>query len=98
MSLPIDVDAVARLACLTLPPETHDRYVRELQNILKLVEQMDTVDVSGVEPMVHPLDVPQPMRTDQVTENPQEDGQMNQCLRLGPQVEMNLFFVPQVIE
>ena len=45
-----DVLKLAQLARLRLTDEEVERYQRELVEILKYVEQLDDVDVSGLEP------------------------------------------------
>ena len=46
---------------------------RDLSDILDLVDQMNQVDTSGVEPMAHPLDMTQRLREDEVTESDQRE-------------------------
>jgi aspartyl-tRNA(Asn)/glutamyl-tRNA(Gln) amidotransferase subunit C len=55
---------------------------------------MRAVDVSGVEPMAHALDVGQRLRVDKVTESDQH--QLHQSV--APAVEGDLYLVPKVIE
>lgn len=45
-----DVLKLARLARLTLTPEEVEKYRTELSEILKYVEQLQNVDVEGLEP------------------------------------------------
>ena len=89
-----DVVKIAHLARLAIDEADIPRYARELSNILGLVEQMNQVDTSGVEPMAHPLDTSQRLRADVVSEtNERELFQTN-----APQVEAGLYLVPKVIE
>ncbi len=89
-----DVAKIAHLARLAIDEADIPRYSRELSNILGLVEQMNQVDTSGVEPMAHPLDTSQRLRADVVSEtNERELFQAN-----APQVEAGLYLVPKVIE
>ncbi len=48
-----DVEHVARLARLELSEEELALYTRQLDDILGYVEQLDEVDVAGVEPLAH---------------------------------------------
>ena len=50
-----DVEKIAHLARLAIPPEETARYAQELSRILDLVAQMDAVSTQGVKPMAHPL-------------------------------------------
>ncbi|HEY9686210.1 MAG TPA: Asp-tRNA(Asn)/Glu-tRNA(Gln) amidotransferase subunit GatC [Coleofasciculaceae cyanobacterium] len=42
------VQHVAKLARLALTPEETERYTQDLGNILNLVEQLNTLDLSGI--------------------------------------------------
>ncbi len=89
-----DVVKIAHLARLAIDEADIPRYARELSSILGLVEQMNRVDTSGVEPMAHPLDTSQRLRADLLTETDQREVfQAN-----APQVEAGLYLVPKVIE
>ena len=88
------VRAIAELARLTVPREAQQDLVQELSAILDFVEQMNAVDTEGVVPMAHPLDVPQRLRPDVVTEH--VDREKYQAL--APAVANGLYLVPKVIE
>ncbi len=89
-----DVVKIAHLARLAIDEADIPRYARELSNILALVEQMNRVDTTDVEPMAHPLDTSQRLRPDALTEtNQRELFQAN-----APLVEAGLYLVPKVIE
>lgn len=89
-----EVKKVAHLARLAVPEEQLEGYVRNLSNILNLVDQLSAVDTTGVEPMAHPLDMMQRLREDVVTEtNHREKYQA-----VAPEVENGLYLVPKVIE
>ncbi|MBJ6610129.1 MAG: Asp-tRNA(Asn)/Glu-tRNA(Gln) amidotransferase subunit GatC [Candidatus Thiothrix moscowensis] len=88
------VKKVAHLARMAVPEEQLEGYVRNLSNILNLVDQLSAVDTSGVEPMAHPLDMTQRLREDVVTETNNRD----KYQRVAPEVEDGLYLVPKVIE
>lgn len=89
-----DVEKIAHLARLAISEEDVPVYAENLSRILSFVEQMNAVDTAGVEPMAHPLDVTQRLRTDAVT----EDEQRARFQAIAPQVEAGLYLVPKVIE
>jgi aspartyl-tRNA(Asn)/glutamyl-tRNA(Gln) amidotransferase subunit C len=95
MSLgPAEVTKIAHLARLAIGAEDIPAYARNLSSILALVEQMNAVDTSGVEPMAHPLDMAQRLRADGVSESDQRE-----CFQvIAPQTEAGLYLVPKVIE
>lgn len=89
-----EVMKIAHLARLSLAEDDLPHYARDLSGILDLVKRMNQVDVQGVEPMAHPLDMHQRLRADVVTEsNARERLQAH-----APAVENGLFLVPKVIE
>ena len=71
-----------------------DAYVNDLSNILALVEQMNQVDSSGVEPLSNPHDASQRLRADDVT----EDDHRDRFQSIAPDVAEGLYRVPRVIE
>lgn len=89
-----DVEKIAHLARLAIDESDVDGYANELSNILGLVDQMSAVDTTGIQPMAHPLDAVQRLRTDEVSETNQRD----HFQEIAPQVENGLFLVPKVIE
>ena len=89
-----DVEKIARLAHLSLSEEEMDAYARDLSGILDLVAQMDRVDTSGVTPMAHPLDMPQRLRPDEVTEENRREAYQ----AIAPATERGLYLVPKVID
>jgi aspartyl-tRNA(Asn)/glutamyl-tRNA(Gln) amidotransferase subunit C len=48
-----DIDKLGRLARIALTDEERERLPEELGRIVTYVEQLQSVDVEGVEPMVH---------------------------------------------
>lgn len=95
MSLgPAEVEKIASLARLAVDEADIPVYTHNLSSILHLVEQMNAVDTTGVEPMAHPLDRPQRLRADEVTEPDQRELFQS----IAPQTEAGLYLVPRVIE
>ncbi len=91
---PSEVKKIARLARLAIDELEVERYAHDLSGILGLVERMDQADTQGVEPMAHPLDMPQRLRPDVVTE-----GNQRELFQLiAPAVAKGLYLVPKVIE
>ncbi|GAB4361820.1 MAG: Asp-tRNA(Asn)/Glu-tRNA(Gln) amidotransferase subunit GatC [Methylohalobius sp. ZOD2] len=95
MSLTVEeVRNIAYLARIRIEDEDAGRYARDLSGILDFVAQMNAVDTDTVAPMAHPLDLPQRLRPDEVTEENQRD----RFQSIAPAVEAGLYLVPQVIE
>ena len=89
-----DVREIAHLARLHIDDDAVDRYAEDLSSILELVEQMNQVDSSGVEPLSNPLDATQRLRDDEVTETDQRD----KFQAIAPDVADGFYRVPKVIE
>ena len=93
-----DVSRIAHLARLQLSTAEAAQMLVQLNGFFRIVEQMDAVDTSGVEPLYTPLSAVQEvslrLRDDAVTEV--VDRTANQ--RSAPVVEEGLFLVPKVIE
>ncbi len=71
-----------------------EAFVPELNNILGWVEQLQEVDVEGVEPMTAVIPNKLRLRDDQVTEG----GIRDAILANAPVAEHGFFAVPKVIE
>ena len=82
------------MARLGIQQEQLESYASDLSNIMNLVEQMNQVDTSDIEPMAHPLDQMQRLRADVVSEGNQRDALQKNA----PDIEDGLFLVPRVID
>ncbi|MCP4127146.1 MAG: Asp-tRNA(Asn)/Glu-tRNA(Gln) amidotransferase subunit GatC [Gammaproteobacteria bacterium] len=89
-----DVEKIAHLARLAVDEDELDSVATGLSDILQMVEQMGSVDTTGVTPMAHPLHMTQPLRPDRVTEENRRDLFQS----IAPQTEDGLYLVPKVIE
>lgn len=89
-----DVEKIAHLARLSVSEGERAEVTRRLGSILSMVDQLQAAATAGVEPMAHPLDAVQPLRTDAVTETDHRDD----FQRIAPAVESGLYLVPRVIE
>jgi aspartyl-tRNA(Asn)/glutamyl-tRNA(Gln) amidotransferase subunit C len=93
-----DIARIANLARLELTPAHSERMLGQLNNFFAIVEQMRSVDTTGVEPLAHPVaaigEIALRLRDDVVSEpNNREANQ-----RSAPEVQQGLFLVPKVIE
>jgi aspartyl-tRNA(Asn)/glutamyl-tRNA(Gln) amidotransferase subunit C len=89
-----DVKRVAHLARLAIDEAEARAVLSQMNDVFKLIAEMQAVDTRGVEPMSHALDVVQRLRADAVTET--EQHALFQSV--APQVEGGLYLVPKVIE
>ena len=95
MSVDIDiVKRVAKLALIAVTEEEAGRMTGELNAILGFVEQLNEVDVSGVEPMTSVIPIEMKKRQDAVTDG----GKADDIVANAPATEDNFFLVPKVVE
>ena len=95
MSLSDDqIRRIARLARIAIGDEESAGVRDRLNRVLGLIDQLQAVDTTGIEPMSHALDVVQPLRVDKVTEVDRRDENQKGA----PAVEGGLYLVPRVIE
>ena len=85
---------IARLARIAVTDAEAEALVPELNNILGWIEQLQEVDVSGVEPMTAVIPNKLRLREDIVTDG----GVRDQVLANAPVAEHGFFAVPKVIE
>jgi len=89
-----DVKKVARLARIRVSDEALEPLSKELSGILDWIEQLNEVDVDGVEPMTSVVDANLPLRADEVTDGNRQD----EVLANAPRTEDGFFVVPKSVE
>ena len=88
------VRRIAKLARIALPEERVEPMVAELNGILGWMEQLQEVQVEGIEPMTSVVAQKLRMREDVVTAG----GEATAILGNAPLSEDNFFVVPKVVE
>jgi aspartyl-tRNA(Asn)/glutamyl-tRNA(Gln) amidotransferase subunit C len=95
MSLTLEqVKRIAHLARIEISDDEALTTQGHLNGIFQLIEQMQAVDTTGVEPMAHAQDVSQRLREDAVTEVDRRAAYQ----AVAPETEAGLYLVPKVIE
>ena len=91
---PDDVARLARLARIDLDADAARDVRGKLDAIFALIDALQSIDTTGVEPMAHAQDIELPLRDDAVT--------VGDCRELyqaqAPAVAGGLYLVPKVIE
>jgi len=88
------VRRIARLARIAVTDEEVPHLQGELNSMLSFVEQLNSVDVEGVEPMTSVTPMAMKKRVDQVS-----DGDIAAIIvGNAPQTEDHYFLVPKVVE
>jgi aspartyl-tRNA(Asn)/glutamyl-tRNA(Gln) amidotransferase subunit C len=89
------VRKVAKLARIALPEDRVPAMAAELNGIMAWIEQLNEVDIEGVEPMTSAVEgLALPMRDDVVTEGDDPE----RVLANAPKAEDGFFVVPKVVE
>ena len=89
-----EVEYISRLAAIEVKETEVDDVAAKLSNILDLFSQMQAANTDDVQPMAHPLDQVQRLRSDVITETNQRE----KLQSVAPATENGLYLVPQVIE
>ena len=88
------VRRVAHLARIKTPEDRLEPLAAELNGILNWIEQLNEVDVDGVEPMTSNVHQPLRLRDDVVTDG----GKVDAVLSNAPKAADGFFIVPKVVE
>ena len=89
-----DVRKVARLSRIAVPEERLEEMAGELNGILGWIDQLNEVDIEGIEPMTAVVATKLPMRDDVVTDGNIQD----QILANAPSSADGFFVVPKAVE
>ena len=89
-----NVKYVSHLARLALSADEEQKLGAQLNNIIGFVEQLKSVDVSGVEPTAHAVPTVNVTRADEVHPSLDHDDAM----RNAPKKSNGLFIVPKIVE
>ena len=89
-----DVLRTAKLAKLKIPLDKVEGYVKELSNIIDVIDSLSKVDTDSIDPLVNVSEFQQPMREDAVIQGNCPD----KILKNAPKEIYEHFAVPKVIE
>ena len=90
----MDVEHVARLARLGLTTDEKTLFQKQLGDVLRYIDKLKEVDVSGVEASAHAVPMFNVVREDEA----RPSFTAEEALRNAPRKANNLFIVPKVIE
>ena len=90
----MDLSRAVKLARIELTPEEERRLAPQLSEVLKYIEKLNELDVSGVEPTAHATPLSNVMREDE----PRDSLSQEDALRNAPKAANGLFVVPKIVE
>lgn len=88
---------VADLARLELSDQEVQTFTTQLSKIIQYIESLQKVDVQGIEPLTHPLELKTPLREDRVLESPTDEAGKPKVLQSAPDVLYQGFKVPPIL-
>jgi aspartyl-tRNA(Asn)/glutamyl-tRNA(Gln) amidotransferase subunit C len=88
------VEHIAGLARLSLSDEEADTYTRNLEKMLEYVGQLDELNIEGVEPTTHVLDIQNVMREDETEQSLSQ----KEALKNAPETKNGQILVPPVLK
>jgi aspartyl-tRNA(Asn)/glutamyl-tRNA(Gln) amidotransferase subunit C len=90
-----DIHKIAHLARLRIDESEIPNYTQHLNNLLKLVSEMNQINTDNIHPMSHSMEGQQQrVREDKIT----EENQRELFQSIAPQIAEGVYIVPKVIE
>tara|TARA_B100000524_G_scaffold271018_1_gene149362 strand:+ start:76 stop:357 length:282 start_codon:yes stop_codon:yes gene_type:complete len=88
------VSTIAYLSRLSLNEQNEDKITKDLENIIKFVDQLNTADTENIEPLASPLEKTAKTRSDKVSAKNRKEV----FLERSPKSNEDYFLVPRVVE
>ena len=88
------VSTIAYLSRLSFDEKNEDKITKDLKNIIKFVDQLDSVDTENIEPLANPLEKTAKTRSDNVTAKNRKEIFLDRS----PKSNEDYFLVPRVVE
>ena len=88
------IDKLTHLSKLSIPENDIDELIINLENILKLIGEIDAAPTEDMQPMAHPLDFNQPLREDQPIKDINRSENQNDVSK----IKDGYYIVPKIID
>lgn len=88
-----DVENIAKLARLKVTEEEKEKFVGQVNQILKYVEKLNEIDTDDIEPLSHTLDIKNVFREDRAKASLSQE----KALENAPAKTDKFFRVPKVV-
>ena len=89
-----EVKHIAKLSKLNLTEQELDKYTNDLSDIVNFANELSNIDVDGIKPTAHILDIKNVFRKDEV----QPSYDREQLLKNAPSKDAGCISVPKVVE
>jgi aspartyl-tRNA(Asn)/glutamyl-tRNA(Gln) amidotransferase subunit C len=96
-----DVARLARLARLDISPQQQSSLSHELNQVMALIESLQSIQTDGVEPLAHPLSAIEEVQLrlrDDVSLPTNAPAERDRLMQNAPAMDQGVFLVPRVIE
>ena len=90
----VDLKHLCTLSMLDANSMNASQIQTDISNIIQYLKRLDNVDTDQIKPLSHPLEVMQPLRSDQVTASDRRE----QLQKLSTDTQDGLYLVPTFIE
>lgn len=88
-----ELKSIAELAYLDIEDTQAVKLGEDVNAIIDFVQELSKIDTHGVTPLFHPLDLFQPLRADEVS----EESCLEELAQIAPHFEEGLYWVPNVM-
>ncbi|MBL6902990.1 MAG: Asp-tRNA(Asn)/Glu-tRNA(Gln) amidotransferase subunit GatC [SAR86 cluster bacterium] len=88
------VATISYLSRLAFDKQNEEKITRDLENIIKFVDQLDSIDTYDIEPLKSPLEKTAKTREDKISAKNRKE----QFLKNAPDANDDYFLVPRVVE
>ena len=88
------VSTIAYLSRLSFDEKSEDKISKDLENIIKFVDQLDSADTENIEPLANPLEKTAKTRSDNITAKNRKEIFLDRS----PKSNEDYFLVPRVVE
>ncbi|MGQ3889018.1 Asp-tRNA(Asn)/Glu-tRNA(Gln) amidotransferase subunit GatC [Legionella sp. CNM-1927-20] len=89
-----DLNNVAHLAYLEAETQEIEKLALEVNAIIDFVQQLQSINTDNVAPLFHPLNLNQPLREDEIT----EENCSKELASIAPNFDKECYFVPKFID
>jgi aspartyl-tRNA(Asn)/glutamyl-tRNA(Gln) amidotransferase subunit C len=89
-----ELTKIAALAYLDVSSKQSAQLMQDVIALMQYVEQLGHIDTQEISPLLHPLDLYQPLRADEVTDH----DHTVELAKIAPQFTDDLYLVPKVID
>ena len=88
------VETISYLARLQLEKDKKEKILKDLENIINFVDELQDLNTENIAPLANPLENVAPKRKDTVTSRSRKEAFLSNC----PESDQDYFIVPKVVE